>query len=139
MIAYRYVTLPENLTAGFVIEERKPPQPAMFLRPSVAKAIYVHETTRLTIAKIQAAVADYYGISPIHMNSKSKDRNHVYPRQMAMLLSRELVKASLTQIAIRFGRDHTTVMHSIKAVQKRVKENDNTEAEYVTLRAKLAA
>jgi chromosomal replication initiator protein len=141
MIAYRFVNLTNHPKHGVVVPVAGEVRPALFLTPEEAKpAIDPHETTRLTIAKIQTAVAEYYGISLGHMRSRSRDRNHVYPRFVAMLLARELTSSSLPDIAHRFGKkDHSTVIHGIRNAQKRIADDDVAHHEYVTLRKKLAA
>lgn len=137
MIAYRFQTLPETPRHGVILSQNKPPQPAFFLTPTEAKVLPMQ---RMTIARIQAAVADYYGLTAEHMRSKSRSRNHVYPRQMAMLLCRELCPNSLPDIGQRFGgRDHSTIFYGIESVRKRIASNPSVEFEYETLRAKLAA
>jgi chromosomal replication initiation ATPase DnaA len=137
MIAYRFVNLTNHPKHGVVVPVAGEVRPALFLTPEEAKP---HETTRLTIAKIQTAVAEYYGISLGHMRSRSRDRNHVYPRFVAMLLARELTSSSLPDIAHRFGKkDHSTVIHGIRNAQKRIADDDVAHHEYVTLRKKLAA
>jgi chromosomal replication initiator protein len=68
----------------------------------------------VSIPAIQAAVAKAWGISATALTSKSRAREVAIPRQAAMLLSRELLNAHLTEIGNAFGgRDHSTVIHSL--------------------------
>jgi chromosomal replication initiator protein len=70
---------------------------------------------RLSIVTIQAAVAQVWGIASAALISKSRARDVAVPRQAAMLLSRELLNAHLTEIGSAFGgRDHSTVIHSLE-------------------------
>jgi len=72
-------------------------------------------SARLSIAAIQAAVAHVWGITTSALASKSRARQVAIPRQAAMLLSRELLNAHLTEIGSAFGgRDHSTVIHSLE-------------------------
>ncbi|GJM44186.1 MAG: chromosomal replication initiation protein DnaA [Gemmatimonadota bacterium] len=67
----------------------------------------------VTVEHIQRLVADHYGIPEEAMKVKKRTSSLAYPRQIAMFLSRELTKLSLSEIGSRFGgRDHTTVMHA---------------------------
>lgn len=95
---------------------------------------------RRTIAEIQIAVADYYGISPLHMTSKSREWRYSHPRQLAMLIARELTASSLPEIGRRFGqRDHTTVLHALRATSERIVEKPLLARDYLVLKAALAA
>lgn len=71
--------------------------------------------------QIQELVALSYDIHPRLMTSRSRDRDHAWPRQVAMYLTRKLTKRSLPAIGKAFGdRDHTTVIHAIRAVERRM-------------------
>jgi hypothetical protein len=77
------------------------------------------------IANIQATVAEYYQISPLHLKSARKDRSVAHPRQIAMYLASELTRFSIAEIGRRFGgRDHTTVLYALKAVKSRMNKPD---------------
>lgn len=72
---------------------------------------------RVTVAAIQAAVAQDFGIPLREMTSARRARNVARPRQIAMTLACELTGQSLVAIGKRFGhRDHTTVAHARKAI-----------------------
>jgi chromosomal replication initiator protein len=65
------------------------------------------------IATIQKMVASHYGISVEAMKSKSRTQKVVFPRQVAIYLTRELTGVPLVEIGKRFGgRDHTTILHA---------------------------
>jgi chromosomal replication initiator protein len=90
---------------------------------------------RLTVKRIQETVADYYGINRIHMTGESKCQRHAHPRQVAMYLARELLGRSMPDIGMRFGdRDHTTVLHALRCVSKRLKTNDDLAEDVRTLK-----
>ncbi len=72
----------------------------------------------VTIAAIQRAVAEFFGIRVEEMKAKRRTKGVAFPRQVAMYLSRELTDASLPRIGEEFGgRDHTTVMHACDRVR----------------------
>jgi len=76
---------------------------------------------RVTVPEIQAAVADHYHLPIACMTSPDRHREVCYPRQLAMYLCRDLIGRSLPDIGRRFGgRDHTTVLHAVRAVSKRL-------------------
>lgn len=71
------------------------------------------------VAEIRSKVAEFYGLSLRDMLSPRRDRRIAWPRQVAMALARELTGQSLPYIGMQFGRDHTTVLHAIHAVNRR--------------------
>jgi chromosomal replication initiator protein len=91
------------------------------------------------IAHIQAAVASYYELPLASMSSKQQYWKVAHPRQLAMFLAAELTDHSLAEIGRRFNRDHTTVMHALKAVQKRIQDDPEVGLDAEVLRERLAA
>jgi chromosomal replication initiator protein len=83
------------------------------LAREVLKDILKQPEKIITVEHIQRIVADHFGIPEEAMKVKKRTSSLAYPRQIAMFLSRELTKLSLSEIGNRFGgRDHTTVMHA---------------------------
>lgn len=81
------------------------------------------------IAEIQESVSRYYGLSLLDMRSARRSRSVAHPRQIAMFLARELTPRSLPEIGKYFGdRDHSTVIHAIRAVSKRMVDYDTRHA-----------
>lgn len=73
----------------------------------------------ITVENIQKTVADYYQIRVQDMYSKTRRANISLPRQIAMYLSKELTRKSLPNIGDSFGgRDHTTVLHAVRKIEK---------------------
>ncbi|MHB9038531.1 MAG: chromosomal replication initiator protein DnaA [Armatimonadota bacterium] len=73
----------------------------------------------ISIGTIQREVCKFYGISSAELTGNKRSHNIVYPRQVAMYLSRELTDLSLPRIGSEFGgRDHTTVMHAKDKILK---------------------
>lgn len=72
----------------------------------------------LTTRKIIQAVAEYYGIRSEDVLGKSQTRECALPRQIAMHICREKLKIPFMKIGDLFSRDHSTVMASIKHIQK---------------------
>jgi chromosomal replication initiator protein len=77
---------------------------------------------QVTIERIQEIVCDRFGMSLDELCSHKRSQNIVYPRQVAMYLSRELTDSSLPRIGRHFGdRDHTTVLHANTKIQRMIK------------------
>lgn len=78
----------------------------------------------LTPDKIIRSVAEFYGIRREDILGKSHSRECVLPRQTAMQLCRKELKMPYLKIGEVFSRDHSTVMTSIKQVEKKISEKD---------------
>ncbi|MDB4846845.1 chromosomal replication initiator protein DnaA [Candidatus Pelagibacter sp.] len=81
---------------------------------------------KVTIDLIQSLVCKFFKISKNEMLSSRRSRYLVRPRQTAVYLSKMLTSKSLPEIGREFsGRDHTTVIHSVKTIEKlRTKDNE---------------
>ena len=79
---------------------------------------------KVTIDLIQTIVCKFFKISKNEMLSARRSRYLVRPRQVAIYLTKILTSKSLPEIGREFSnRDHTTIIHSVKTVEK-IKEND---------------
>ena len=86
----------------------------------------------LTIGKVQEAVCQYFNITMDSLLSKSRKRQIVQARQIAMYMSRNLLKCSLSTIGSEIGgKDHSTVLHACATVQD-LMSIDKTFKQYVT-------
>ncbi len=80
---------------------------------------------KVTIELIQSTVCKFFKISKNEMLSSRRSRYLVRPRQTAIYLAKILTSKSLPEIGRLFSnRDHTTIIHSIKTIEK-LKENDS--------------
>ncbi len=77
---------------------------------------------------IKETVAKYFSINKDDLSGNKRSNDIAFPRQIAMYLCREVANMSFPQIGVDFGgRDHSTVMHACKKIEKEVKEKDNTK------------
>ncbi len=77
----------------------------------------------LSMEDVVRKVVDITGVSENNIVGKSRKKEFVEARQTAMYLCRNLLDASLSSVGMYFGgRDHTTVMHAIKAVEHKKTE-----------------
>lgn len=71
----------------------------------------------LTIGQVQRVVCDYFNITRDDMLSRTRKRNIVQARQIAMYMSRNLINCSLSAIGAETGgKDHATVLHACTTV-----------------------
>ncbi|WP_339948614.1 chromosomal replication initiator protein DnaA [uncultured Albimonas sp.] len=88
---------------------------------------------KVTVEEIQRKVAAHYNVRLTDLLSPRRARVVARPRQVAMWLSKTLTSKSLPDIGRRFGgRDHTTVIHACKTIEK-LKETDSQMAEDLEL------
>jgi chromosomal replication initiator protein len=79
---------------------------------------------QVTIERIQEITSDRFGLSLDELCGDRRSQNIVYPRQVAMYLSRELTDSSLPKIGKQFGgRDHTTVIHATSKIARMIRED----------------
>lgn len=77
------------------------------------------ETPRVKIEDIQRATALQFGLTKTDLLSHRRTKQIVGPRQIAMYLAKVMTVRSLPDIGRRFGgRDHTTVLHAVRKIEK---------------------
>jgi chromosomal replication initiator protein len=83
---------------------------------------FIRSTNKeISIEYIQKVVSQYFDLSVEEMNSKTRRRNIVQARQLAMYFAKEHTKASLTTIGLHCGnKDHATVLHACRTVRNLV-------------------
>ena len=82
------------------------------------------EAAEVSIRSIQETVSERFGLSTHELCGDRRSQNIVYPRQVAMYLSRELTDSSLPKIGKEFGgRDHTTVIHATSKIARLIRED----------------
>ena len=87
------------------------------LAEKVTGKIVGEEKNDLSIEKVQKIVCDYFNITRDSLLSKSRKRQIVQARQIAMYMRRNLVGCSLTTIGAELGgKDHATVVHACTTV-----------------------
>jgi len=75
----------------------------------------------ISVDYIQKIVCDYFEITPDQLHSKTRKREIVQARQIAMYFSKSLTKSSLASIGSQIGgKDHATVLHACKTVNNLV-------------------
>ena len=82
------------------------------------------EAAEVSIHRIQELVSERFQLTMDELCSDKRSQNIVYPRQVAMYLSRELTDSSLPKIGREFGgRDHTTVIHATSKIARLIRED----------------
>ena len=95
--------------------------------------------TNISIQNILDAVTSFYNIKLSDLLSKRRHKSIAVPRQVGMWLSRKHTRFSLEEIGGYFGgRDHTTVMHAVKTVNKKLDDDPVFQQETNLLGAQLS-
>jgi chromosomal replication initiator protein len=82
------------------------------------------EAAEVSIRRIQELVVERFNMTLEELCGDKRSQNIVYPRQVAMYLSRELTDSSLPKIGKEFGgRDHTTVIHATSKIARLIRED----------------
>jgi len=95
------------------------------LAQNVLKDVFPQgEAAEVSIKRIQELVSERFSLSLEELCGDKRSQNIVYPRQVAMYLSRELTDSSLPKIGKEFGgRDHTTVIHATSKIARLIRED----------------
>ncbi|MGD2070209.1 MAG: chromosomal replication initiator protein DnaA [Gemmatimonadota bacterium] len=93
---------------------------------------------RLTPERIREVVARRWNVKPAALESKRRTRDLTVPRQVAMYLIKEILDTSLVRIGDSYGgRDHSTVIHSIRKVEETMEEDERFRREVEGARSEL--
>ncbi len=104
-----------------------------FTRETLADLISLNQRL-ISIEQIQKITANYYKTRVSDILSSKRDKKNTLPRHMAMALCKDLTNNSLPSIGDGFGgRDHTTVLHANKKIQKLRKEDSQIEQDYINI------
>jgi chromosomal replication initiator protein len=92
-------------------------------------------TSRIvTVEKIQMLVCHKYKIKLAQLKAKNNSPKFSFPRQIAMYLAKELTDTSMPEIGKKFGgKHHTTVLHSLRKIERMRKENSEFDKEINSL------
>ncbi len=91
---------------------------------TLADLVRSREAKRVRIEDILRIVSRHFKVPRNDLLSSRRSRDVVRPRQIAMYLAKALTSRSLPEIGRRFGgRDHTTVLHSVRKVEQMMKDD----------------
>jgi len=108
------------------------------LAKQIMKNIVHDIETEVGIDYIQKTVAEYYHLKVADLKDKTRKKEIVIARQVAMYFSKEYTNHSLKSIGYHFGgRDHSTVIHAVQAVNDTIDVNTNFRASINDLKDKL--
>ncbi len=82
----------------------------------------------ITVENIQKTICDYFNLKIGDLKAKRRTQNIAMPRQVAMYLCRKYTETSFPAIGDKFGgRDHSTVIHASKTIERKIKEDPHMQ------------
>jgi chromosomal replication initiator protein len=100
------------------------PLDVILAREILKDLIKSEKAKRITIEEILQKVGQFYKITILQMQGPKRLKNFVFPRQVAMYISRNLTDLSLPEIGDAFGgRDHTTVLHACRTIKRKMENS----------------
>jgi chromosomal replication initiator protein len=82
----------------------------------------------VTVENIQKTICEFFNIRIGDLKAKRRTQNIALPRQVAMYLCRKHTESSFPAIGDKFGgRDHSTVIHASKTIERRIKEDPHMQ------------
>jgi len=82
----------------------------------------------ITVENIQKTICDYFNLKITDLKAKRRTQNIALPRQVAMYLCRKYTETSFPAIGDKFGgRDHSTVIHASKTIERKIKEDPHMQ------------
>lgn len=108
------------------------------LTRKVVKEIATDRKVNITIESITKIVCSYLNITEDKLRDKSRKKEIVFARQIAMYLSKELTKSSLKSIGLQFGgRDHSTVIHAHTSIDDAMSKDPSVMSLVKTLKTQI--
>ncbi|MCR4578185.1 MAG: chromosomal replication initiator protein DnaA [Clostridiales bacterium] len=103
--------------------EKSPLITVSIAKQAIKDFAHEHTSAPISARRIIDEVAAYFGVRSSDILSGKRSREVTVPRQMAIYLSREICYLSTTRLGEEFGRDHTTVMHSLKKAEEMIRDS----------------
>lgn len=97
-----------------------------------------NRTRSVSIASITQAVSEAMGVDASLLCSRTRKKQIATARHLAMLLCNELTDNTLHTIGVHFGRDYSTVHHSLSAAKELLVEDSHAQAVYASIRERLS-
>jgi chromosomal replication initiator protein len=108
-------------------------------KQTVQQIVQPVDSSEINIDEVQKYVGDYFGVSVEMLKAKSRKKEIVIARQIAMYFAKEYTGFSLKSIGYHFGgRDHSTVIHAIQTVNDMMSEKKELKMYIDDLRKKFS-
>ena len=101
---------------------------------SIQDLISEEQNRQIMIEDVLRTISGHFNVTKQDILSSRRHKTIVYPRQIGMYLAKVLTTRSLPEIGRKFGgRDHTTVLHAVRKIEKLIKTNPSIKESITTL------
>jgi chromosomal replication initiator protein len=107
------------------------------LAKKTLKSLIKRQEKVLTMEQITETVAEYYKLSIDELRGKSRKKELIEARQVSMYLIKDLMITPLTQIGYFFGRDHSAIIYSVKAITENLCTDTRLQDKLASLKRQL--
>ena len=108
------------------------------LAKNVLKDLALGKKKDINIEEIQRIVCDHYNIPEDLIRAKNRKKEVALARQISMFLAKKMTNSSFKTIGLHFGgRDHSTVIHAIKTIEKEKKTDKKIKDALIALERKI--
>lgn len=115
-------------------------KPTVELVAKILEDVITAKNKNISIEKILRVVGDLFNTSTDDLLSAKRNKELVWPRQIIMYLLRHEMNLSFPKIGKELNKkDHTTIMHGVKKIEKEIATNDDLQKELAILKEKLYA
>lgn len=95
------------------------------------------DTLERDIEEIKKVVCDYFKVDKDMLESKSRKREHTFPRNVYVYLCRQLTSESLENIGKSINRNHSTVIYASEIIEKKIKTDSKIKNQVSFLKDKI--
>ena len=119
--------------------ELKNAEPTLgYVKKTLSDIIHSGRKKGIGFKQVLEAVADFYNVNHQELVNRSRRKDIVRPRQVAIYLMREELRASFPGIGDQLGgRDHSTAMHAYEKISREVEQDETLEQELQNIKAKI--
>jgi chromosomal replication initiator protein len=100
-------------------------------------AFFIEKHPPLDINTIKEIVCEHYRLSPAELISKSRKKQVVQPRKVAIYLAKSLLDISLTELGRHFHRHHATILSILNTIEKEINRHSTLAKEIAYLHEKI--
>lgn len=112
--------------------------PSLDVASKILQDFIASKGKNLSVEKILKVVGQFFKIEPSELVSAKRNKELVWPRQIAMYLLRHEMNLSFPKISRQLNKkDHTTIMHGVGKIEKEIGVNDNLKQELTIIKEKL--
>lgn len=105
----------------------------------VLNDIIISSEQKCNVEKIQKIVANHFSIKISDLSSKSRIKDIIIPRQIAIYLSKKLTSKNISEIGLKFNKNHSTIIYNIKKSEEALANNQEFKNIVIKLEDKITS